>query len=344
MAFAFAGVMLVTACDTDEPAAPKRVAVPTEPSQALSPLKSGNLLIKVVDQNQNLITAGPVTGFKVTGPNNNSWIEWDENNNDWASGMGIILRKNLAPGTYKYCQIYPPGDYGVVGLSCKTATVYVGATSGIVFTDAPATHIKFIVTDPTQKLIAGATFTLDSSNVQLTGVTDNGVADEDLTAGKLDVKLRFESTYKLCVDKAPFSYIWTPNQVICVEMPIKMGMGNVDFGNWGVVKQFSVSWQVTDGTIDPSGQYTLIGPSTYGIWFNGNFITNFDDNGNADDDPTLGKVALTLPFAGDYQICETVPPAGHWLPQSPCKQFTLTSGVPVSLGNFVNPEAQVYKP
>jgi len=343
MAFTLVGAALLSACDTDQPIAPKPVAnAPTKPAERLSPLNSGDLVIKVVDQAQNPLTAGPATGFLVTGPNNNSWVEWDEDPTDYAKGFGVILRKSWAPGLYKICENYPPGDLGVVGMSCRFATVYVGATTGIVFTNLPATHIKFTVTDQSQKLIAGTTFTLDSSNVAFpAGVTDNGVADEDLTAGKIDVKLRYESTYKVCVNNPPFGYILVPNQPACVSKPIKMGTGPVDFGNFAIVKQFSVSWQVTDGTVDGSGQYTLIGPSTFSIYFNGNYITDFVDNGNTDDDATLGKYALTLPFAGTYKVCETVPPAGHWLPQQPCSQFTVASGVPVSLGNFINPEAQV---
>jgi hypothetical protein len=339
LALAFGSVALLSACDTDQAVAPSPAATaPSKPNEALSPLNSGNLVIKVVDQNQNPITnAAFVTGFKVTGPNNITWVEWDEDGKDYAPGMGVVLRKNMTPGLYKVCEFSPPPTYGVVGMSCRFANVYVGATSGVVFTNLPATHVKFTIKDQSQKLIGGfASFNLDTSGVALVqGVTDNGALDLDPVEGKVDVEVRFESTFKVCVNQLPFGYILLPNQPACVSKSIKMGAGTVDYGNFGIIKQFSASWQVTDWV---GG---LLGPSTFEIYFNGNYITDFVDNVSWDDDPTLGKMAVTLPFAGDYKVCEKVPPAGHWLPQQPCKQFTVASGVPVSLGNFVNPEAQV---
>ena len=342
LALAFGSVALLSACDTDQAVAPSPTAsAPTKPNEALSPLNSGDLVIKVVDQNQNPLTAGPATGFLVTGPNNNSWVEWDEDAWDYSKGFGVILRKNMAPGLYKVCENYPPKGYGVVGMRCRFANVYVGATSGVVFTNLPATHVKFTIQDLNQKLIGGfASFTLDTSNVALIqGVTDNGALDLDPVAGKVDVEVRFESTFKVCVNNLPYGYILAPNQVSCVSKPIKMGTGTVDFGNFAIMKQFMVTWQVTDN----SGFYTLLGPSTFEIYFNGNYVTDVVDNaGNSgEEDPALGRFELTLPFAGTYKVCEKVPPAGYWLPQQPCKQFTVASGVPALLGNFIHQEAQV---
>ena len=65
---------------------------------------------------------------------------------------------------------------------------------------------------------------------------------------------------------------------------------------------------------------------------------------NIDEDPALGSIRVTFPWAGSYTVCEPVPPAGHWNAQQPCKQFTVTAGVPADVGTFINYEKQVFRP
>ena len=68
------------------------------------------------------------------------------------------------------------------------------------------------------------------------------------------------------------------------------------------------------------------------------------NNGVNDRDPALGKLAVALPEAGAYSVCETIPPVNHWNAQPACKRITVAAGMPMSPGTFINPEKQVYVP
>jgi hypothetical protein len=108
---------------------------------------------------------------------------------------------------------------------------------------------------------------------------------------------------------------------------------------------FSAYWQVTDGTVGADFHYNLIGPSTFTVVnaLGGAPITVVD-NGVNDIDGNLGKVAVKLPAAGTYSICETVPPNGYWNAQPACKQVPVATGEAGWAEWFINPEKQVYKP
>jgi hypothetical protein len=138
--------------------------------------------------------------------------------------------------------------------------------------------------------------------------------------------------------------VFPANKPTCVTQDIKMETGVADFGTFTVYPTLSASWKVTDGSVDANNQYNLIGPSTFRVSFPGGSTANAVDNGNADYDPAVGRIAVQFPFAGNYTICEIVPPVNHWNAQQPCKQFTVVAGVPVDLGYFINYEKQVFKP
>ena len=68
------------------------------------------------------------------------------------------------------------------------------------------------------------------------------------------------------------------------------------------------------------------------------------DNDPTDRDPALGKPAVALPQAGDYAVCETIPPLNHWNATPACKRITVAAAMPMSPGTFINPEKQVFVP
>lgn len=336
----------LAACDNDnQPVAPKAPPVASAPvagDPSLSPRVSGNIVIKLIDKNKNLISTGTAQ-LEITGPSNNTFWMYDNDASDSDSTTGQIVLKHLSTGTWKVCEVGPPNGYGVVGSFCQTTDVYVGATSGLFYTNAPITILQWSVKDNGANLVGGATVTLDSNNVVIGQILDNSQSDGDPAAGKFQLPIPYETNYRICFTTAPQGYVLYPGQQTCFSGAIKMGMGVVDFGTFVVAPNLSASWKVTDGTIDASGQPTLIGPAGFRLTFGATSV-DFADNGPADYDPVVGRIAVQLPFAGTYTICETVPPPNHWNANPACKQFTVASGVPVDLGYYVNYEQQVFKP
>jgi hypothetical protein len=335
----------LAACDTDnQPVAPKSPAVASAPAAGsqLSPGVTGNLVLKLIDKNSNLISAWG-SQFKITGPGNITWWMNDNDATDSDSTTGKIVLKHLKPGTYKACEVGPPNGYGVVGSFCQSTDVYVGATSGLFYTNAPITILRWSVKDNGANLVGGATVTFDSNSVVIGQILDNSPSDGDPVAGKFMLPIPYETNYRICFTTAPQGYVLYPGQQTCFSGAIKMGMGVVDWGTFTVAPNLSASWKVTDGTVDANGQPTLIGPAGFRLTF-GATSADFADNGPADYDPAVGRIAVQLPFAGTYTICETVPPVNHWNANPACKQLNVASGVPVDLGLFVNYEKQVFKP
>jgi len=331
---AFAATSLLGACDTDEPVAPKPAAVPAAAQSAKLPSNTGNIVIKIFDQNQNPFTK-PFSQFKITGPTTATWGVQDDQLPDTDPTTGVLLIKSLATGMYKVCEIAPPIGYGVVGNSCKTTQVFAGATSGLTFVNAPDAYLKWDVRDNAWNPVGGATFTLDSTNVLIGHVGDNVSPDADPAVGIYGLKLPFEAVYKLCVAWLPAGYVLAPNQTGCVEKDLKMGTG-WDLGSIRIVPTHSAFWNVTDGI-------TLIGPSTFKVQ-SGAISIDVVDNVANDYNPTLGQLAVRLPAAGDYSVCEMVPPVNHWNAQPRCKPITVVAGVSTNAGTFINPEKQVYYP
>lgn len=338
---------MLAACDSDRPVAPKAVEVPPAATASLLPGKTGSVVIKLVDGANAII---PLTGagFTVEGPGQTTWTIMDAGPNDQKydkdSTAGVILIKNMSPGQYEFCEGLPPTGYGVVNPRCQTTGVYAGATSGLVFHHLPVAHLKWSVKDLASNFIGGATFTLDSNDVTIAAIGDNTVLDSDPAPGKFDVKIPFESYYKVCVTTPPAGYLFPVNQITCVANTIKQGTVT-DFGTFGVNPVYSVYWKVTDGSLDANSQYTLIGPSSFTL-ASADGLFNFAvvDNSINDFDSVLGKIAVKLPSGGYYSICETQPPVNHWNAQPSCKRISVASGEPASADYFINFEQQVYNP
>ena len=101
----------LAACDNDsQPVAPKAPPVASAPvagDPSLSPRVSGNIVIKLTDKNQNLISTGTAQ-LKITGPSNNTFWMYDNDASDSDSTTGQIVLKHLSTGTWKVCEVGPP--------------------------------------------------------------------------------------------------------------------------------------------------------------------------------------------------------------------------------------------
>lgn len=331
---------MLAACDTDEPVAPKAVEVPTAAAPALRTSGTGSLAIKLVD-GSNAIIPIDGAGFLVDGPGNTKWTIMDVgsyDNYDSDPTAGAILIKAMSPGQYTLCEGLAPDGFGVVNPRCQTIGITAGTTSSLTFHHLPVAHVKWTVTDFASNLIGGAVFTLDSNNVTIAAIGDNTVLDSDPTPGKFDVKIPFESYYKICVTTPPAGYVFPVNQITCAANTIKQGT-TTNFGQFYVNPVYSAYWKVADAA------YTLIGPSSFQL-ASANGLYNFAvvDNSINDFDAALGKIAVKLPSGGYWSICETQPPVNHWNAQPSCKRISVASGEPASADYFINPEKQVYNP
>ena len=224
---------------------------------------------------------------------------------------GVIEIRNMSPGQYKFCETLPPQGYGVVNPSCQTVSIAIGQTSQLVFKHLPVAHIKWSVKDFAGNYVSGATFTLDSNNVVVTKVGDGSFWDTDPAPGKFDVKIPFESKWKLCATTPPAGYVFQANQVLCVTKKIKQGTV-LDFGTFGVNPVYSGFRGVTNGYLDPVQGYYLIGPSTFKVTSSDQaYSYDVVDDSTNDVDPTPGKIAVKFLKGGTWSVCETQPPVNH---------------------------------
>jgi hypothetical protein len=336
-------VTLLAACDSDKPLAPKPATVPTGAAPQLIPYKTGTLVLKLVDQNQNIVPQllpDVHARFAITGPTNITWQATDDSLPDTDPTPGMVVLKALVPGVYKACEISTPFGFGVVGQSCLYTQVFAGATSGLFFVHATEAIRQWSVMDEVSNNIGGTVFQLDSTNVTMEQIADDDwPLDMDPAAGKFHLILEYEAAYKVCLKQVPPGYVQLVGQDPCVATNVKMNTQE-KLPTFRVVPTYSANWTVTDGL-------TLIGPATFKIskgFLKGVGDMQVVDNGVNDRDPALGKVAVALPAAGLYSVCETIPPANHWNAQPPCKTITVAAGMPMSPGTFINPEKQVYSP
>ena len=332
-------VALLAACDSDEPVAPTPATVPTDAQPQVLPYKTGTLVLKLIDQNQNIVPQllpDVHAKFAITGPNNNTWLVTDDSLPDTDPTPGMLVIKSLVPGAYKACEISTPFEFGVVGQSCLYTQVFAGATSGLFFVHAKEAARQWSVMDEVSNYIGGTVFQLDSTNVTMGQIADDDwPSDMDPGAGRFHLILKYEATYKVCLTQMPAGYVQYAGQDPCVQASVKMG-SQEKFPTFRVVPTYSANWTVTDGL-------SLIGPSTFKV-FRKSFELTVVDNGGDDRDPALGKLAVALPEAGEYSVCETIPPTNHWNAQPACRRITVAAGMPMSPGTFINPEKQVYVP
>ena len=95
-------------------------------------------------------------------------------------------------------------------------------------------------------------------------------------------------------------------------------------------------WYVTDGTVTPGGFFTPFGPSTFEVVGGNGFTATIVDNGANDTDPRIGRMAIILPDAGAYSVCQTVAPINHQKANPSCKRVDVQKGTPAWLEYFIN--------
>lgn len=340
--FAVAGVAFVAACDDNQPAAPKPPTIPATAKAAVISPKTGSLVMKVFDEKQALITTSPAT-FNVVGPNSATWTLRDGFVNDSDPTVGVSLLTGLTPGLYQVCETEAPVDYAIAKPACGSVTIYANATSGLYLVNPHLPKITVKTVDFVPNPVPWATFTVkDSSNVYQTIIQDNDGIDLDKTFGTVTMQLPFEGKYTLCQAGPPPGYAYPVAQIkFCFDFTVKNAEVK-QVATFTVYPIASAYWQVTDGTININNFYNLIGPSSFKVYAANQTWTDVTDNGLNDIDPTLGKVAVKLPVAGSYQICETTPVPNHWNANPACKPITVATGVPAWAEWFINYEKQVF--
>ena len=343
LGLAFAGAAALSACDTDEPVVPKPNA-PTAAQPILFPT-SATLVIKVVDSTQALITSS-LAEFKVVGPNQATWIVKDNIANDADPTSGVVRLKGLTAGQYQICETTAPVNYAMPNPACVTATVPAFTSTTVSIVHQTVARARWSVVDYVPNYVPGMVFTLrDSTNAIVTFITDNLGADSDPAGGKFDIRWGTEGVYNLCEDTPPPGYSFLNGQVTyCTTIQLKHGTIWQNAAPYTVYPTYSAYWHVTDGTVDPNFYPNLIGPSTFTVNIAGGPPITVVDNGVNDINGNLGKIAVKLPSAGTYSICETVPPNGYWNAQPACKQVQVAAAEAGWAEWFVNQEKQVYKP
>ena len=186
-------------------------------------------------------------------------------------------------------------------------------------------------------LLAGATFTVDpnpyGASPAILTVKDGGANDADATENGIIVLNNVPmGTYTITETIAPAGYALPvdPHQVVSVTV-----------GNLNVTVEFE----------DPLGSLTInkwnvgetlkLGGATFTITpnpFTRTGVLTVTDGGANDPDTTAnGVIALTNVMLGAYHVCETVAPAGHELPVTPCQDVTVTQANQNITVNFENP-------
>jgi hypothetical protein len=176
----------------------------------------------------------------------------------------------------------------------------------------------------------------DYDGVPIVDFRENFAPDVDPTPGKLELKLP-EGEYSICMMAAPLGYWFVGIQAeSCIWFHVKRD-SITEVPPVTSYPFHSTYWSVSDGTVDSTFTLNPLGPSTFTVksvlsWKTWTVV----DNGENDFDPRLGMFALILDWAGDYDICQTQAPAGHFNALPSCKRVTVLSNTPAFAGWFIN--------
>lgn len=323
------GVAALAACDTDRSVGPNPAGIPSTAAMAKAPAggkATGKINITIVDKNQQPLSVGGAQ-FKVmllaTAP-----ITVDDNGpQDADPALGAVQVKNLVAGFYSICQSAMPSGYAVSSPVCTSVAVNNGAVS-VQFIDLAFARGVFGAMDNALNYVTGAVFDLyDPTGVMRGQIKDNTAPDLDPTPGKVELQLDVEGSWAVCPVSAPSGYVFA-SPPGCHNIEAKHGdvVGTTDI--W-VYPFYSAAWAVSNGTIQPDGFYTPLGPSTFSITTpNGGFSTTIVDNGATDYDKRIGMFAIKLPAAGWYSFCQTVAPANHKIASPTCKRLEVKYAAP----------------
>ena len=167
-------------------------------------------------------------------------------------------------------------------------------------------------------------------------VVDGGFGDIDKTLGTITLPNFPLGMYHVCQTSAPTGYEIAI--VTCVS-PIVNGGATTNIGFMSAPLN-SLSWDVRRWA---GGE--LIGPAVFSVQNpRTKAIVSVSDNGQNDIDPRLGQVTVKLGIAGTYTVCELMPPPNSYNANPSCITANNSAGRGLYIGEFVNPEKQVYKP
>ena len=335
-ALAVVGAVVVTACETDKPLAP-RAAEPTSASLALAPSKDkGSLSIKMLDQNGQLVKA-PGARFTVTAKGGLTFNAIDNGVQDADPVVGAVRIAGLTPATYLVCEIIPPPGY-VQPTECASATVGGIIASQVTFLNLTIARVSWTVKDFVGNLVGGMQFTGSDTVGKTDTITDNLPPDLDPKPGRVEVLAR-PGNYVVCETKLPAGYVYLPGQTnFCLGGAAEHGKVTniVDFTIYPEVSAF---WYIIGDGQDSLGIPLGVGPSQFEVRNAGSTVVKMiPDNGVEDFDLRVGRMAVKLPAAGDWSICQKAAAPNRKIATPPCVRVTVNYGDPKMVGWFYNPE------
>lgn len=331
---ALVGVALLAACENDRPLGPNAASGPTTPS--LSKGKVGTLVITIADK-QNMPPTTLGAQFTVAKSGGPTYIGVDNGPGDGNPTIGVI-QMSLAAGSYTVCQTVAPTDYVMPSQACQPATLGAGSVVQVNFLNLMMARATFRVIDYASNYIGGAELALrDTTGAFIAKFTDNSPPDLDPNPGRVELKFAVEGLYSFCWMSPPAGYVFPYSPPgSCVGFHVTHGEYTQGADVW-VFPPFSAYWHVTDGTAQPDGFATLVGPSTFQVTdASGAFSTIITDNGPNDFDTRLGRLAIKLPADGQYDICQTVAAPKTNLANPPCKRAEVKYAVPAWMEFFFN--------
>jgi len=338
-AVALTSVALLTACETDNSVGPN-AGLPTSASLAKlsGPNSSATLVIRMVDQNNNVIPAlAAWAKFTVELKGQSPMDVIDNGKRDADLTVGIVRVSGLAAGTYTVCQTVAPTNRVLPPNPCATIALVAGRIGSIDFVNLAKARIRWSTKDYVGNLIGGMEFSFQHPDGTFVPFSDNLIPDLDPTDGKVELQVDTEGFYTVCEVGLPAGYVPPQQQMVfCFTKELKHGQ-ITDAASWVVYPQFSMYWGVSNGVMDSTFNLIPIGGASFTVSSSLGTMTVVD-NGANDIDQRPGQIAVKLAGESYYTICQTVVPAGYSAPTNPCKRIQLYEGDPTFAGWFINPK------
>jgi hypothetical protein len=310
---ALVGAAALAACDNDNTVGPKPAAIPTQASPIVGVAKPGALIITIVDQNGTAPTTGGAQFTYTPAGGAQTYFLIDNGQGDSDPTPNVIRKLGLL-GTYSVCQTVAPTDYVLPSPACQTASVSPGSIAQLQFVDKTVALVQWTALDMFYQGVAGTTFTVDVGNGPVK-VADNAPLDLDKSDGRFMVKAP-NGTATVCPFLAPTNWYFNAGQG-CGGYPAPAGQTTF-LNDWHLFAVYSVYVLVADPITWGAG------PSEYIVKNAAGFSETLIDEGKNDRRPgKLGHLYMLLPSAGDYTICQTVPPPGTKLAIPTCVDVTV---------------------
>ena len=332
VSFALVGVVLLSACDTDQPLAPRTATPPVSPQLAKGGggggggNKTGTFVITIVDENDAQLT---VAGAKIVGFRSAEvkFEIMDNGQGDENAAVGVVQVSGFATGQYQICQPVAPAGYLHPDPTCQNVNLGRNGPTQIEFVDVAEPHATFVTRDGiTHDSVGGVWFTVDWGAGPVV-ISDNSLFDLDKRDGVLDIKIANNGTsVEVCPKSVPVGRTLSTPLKGCVTKTVN---GATDFGAWNVNPEYSIYWwAMMNGNDAPSGTYTITAV--------GGGFTKTVTNGGASDMAAGTRVYVTVPAEGLYNVCQTVAPAGAQLAQPSCREVLVEFAVPSMVETFQN--------